>query len=93
MSNEQRLEKMLDSLRFGQQIFGIDSMLTNEMKGLEISRAVGKIYVGHGYGTYGIRKKILYFPDAKAVLEYLRSKMVNLDMLKVDYDPSFFNGL
>lgn len=84
---------MLDSLRFGQQIYGIDSMLNNEMQGLEICRAVGKIYVGHGYGTYGMKKKIQYFPDAMAALSYLETKGVGLDMLKVDYDPSLFNGL
>ena len=93
MTNAQRLDKMLDSIGFYGRIEGDDKKLSGDLKGLEISRAGNRIYVGHGYGSYGTRLTQRYFPTPQAVVDYLKARRVNLDMLKTGIDPCIFNGL
>lgn len=84
---------MISRLRFGENIYGKDEDLPKEMRGLEIRDAGNKVFVGYGYGNYGMREHQLYFPDATAAMAFLSAHGVNIGMLEIKYDPCLFNGL
>ena len=88
-------KQMLDSCGFYGRLNGISSKLPKEMEGLN-ARNTGngtKVYVGYGYGNYGINKVQMYFDDAFKAWDFLKKKKVRLDMLKSGCDPCLFNGL
>lgn len=88
-------KQMLNSCGFYGQLNGDDSKLPDEMRGLK-ARNTGNgtnVYVGYGYGNYGINKVQMYFDDAFKAWDFLKKKKVRLDMLKSGYDPCLFNGL
>ena len=93
MEQSKVLEFMIGILRFGENIYGKDEDLPKEMRGLEIRDAGNKVFVGYGYGNYGMRKHQLYFPNATAAMNFLSAHGVNIGMLEIKDDPCLYNGL